>query len=104
MNSDQEEPVTHVTPRGGNVFADLGFDSEEAANLKLRSDLMMQLSAFIEDEGLTQREAAGRMHVSQPRVSDLTRRKVGKLTIDALVNMLSAAGLQVQLHVHEKAA
>lgn len=47
MNSDQEEPVTHVTPRGGNVFADLGFDSEEAANLKLRSDLMMQLSAFI---------------------------------------------------------
>jgi predicted XRE-type DNA-binding protein len=44
------------------------------------------------------------MHVSQPRVSDLTRGKIGKLTIDALVNMLSAAGLQVQLHVHEKAA
>lgn len=28
----------HVTPVGGNVFADLGFESQEAAALKLASD------------------------------------------------------------------
>ena len=30
--------TTHVTPAGGNVFADLGFQPAEAAELKARSD------------------------------------------------------------------
>ncbi len=36
--------ISHVTRTGGNVFADLGFDSEEAAKLKIRSQLMMEIS------------------------------------------------------------
>lgn len=30
--------TTHITAAGGNVFADLGFPPEEAAQLKARSD------------------------------------------------------------------
>ena len=41
-----------------NVFRDLGFSSEEAENLRIRSELMARLSRVIEGHGLTQREAA----------------------------------------------
>ncbi len=30
--------ITHVTPVGGNVFADLGFEPEEAARLLAEAD------------------------------------------------------------------
>ena len=42
----------------GNVFRELGFSAEEAANLKIRSDLMIRLSKVIENRGLTQAQAA----------------------------------------------
>jgi predicted XRE-type DNA-binding protein len=39
------------------------------------------------------------MGVSQPRISDLVRGKIGLFTIDALVNMLTSAGLKVDVDV-----
>ena len=32
-----------ITPSSGNVFADLGFEPEEAEHLRIRSDLMSAL-------------------------------------------------------------
>ena len=45
-----ETIIRHITPVGGNVFADLGFPPEEAATLKLESDRQI-------DQALTKREA-----------------------------------------------
>jgi len=79
----------------GNVFRDLGFAAEEAENLRIRSELMARLSRVIEDEGLTQGEAAQLLGVTQPRVSALVRGKIDLFSIDALVKMLSRVGLRV---------
>lgn len=79
----------------GNVFRDLGFSSEEAENLRLRSEMMVRLARVIDDRGLTQAEAARIFGVTQPRVSDLVRGKIDLFSIDMLVNMLAKAGLQV---------
>jgi predicted XRE-type DNA-binding protein len=84
-----------VTLVGGNVFADLGFPPDEAKNLRLRSDLMSALERVI--DGMTQVHAAVLLGVTQPRISELTRGQIGRFTIDALVNMLSHAGGDVQL-------
>jgi predicted XRE-type DNA-binding protein len=46
---------------------------------------------------LTQTEAAKRLKVSQPRISDLTRGKISRFSLDTLVNMLTDAGLEVDL-------
>ena len=89
----------HVTPGGSNVFADLGFEAEEAENLKVRAQLMSELRRLIETRGLTQAEAGALLGVAQPRVSDLTRGKIGLFTIDALVNMLAHAGAGVSISV-----
>jgi predicted XRE-type DNA-binding protein len=84
---------------GEDVFEDLGFSPEEAANLKVRSTLMASIRSIIERDGLTQARAAEVFRVSQPRVSDLVRGKVELFSIDALVNMLGAAGRQVELTI-----
>jgi predicted XRE-type DNA-binding protein len=39
------------------------------------------------------------MGVAQPRISDLVRGKIGLFTIDTLVNMVTAAGLKVDVDI-----
>jgi predicted XRE-type DNA-binding protein len=70
-----------------------------AENMKIRSVLMQELVAHINDAGMTQSEAAKQFSVTQPRISDLMRGKIDLFSIDALVNMLTAAGLHVDLRV-----
>jgi predicted XRE-type DNA-binding protein len=91
--------IEHITPSGGNIFADLGFTGEEAENLKVRSTLMMEIHKVIEARGLRQREAARLFGVSQPRISELVHGKIDQFSIDALVNMLAHAGFRVEVRV-----
>ncbi|HUN01116.1 MAG: transcriptional regulator [Halothiobacillus sp. 20-53-49] len=76
---------------------------EEAENMKLRSVLMTALKTHINSTGISQTEAASRLGVTQPRVSDLMRGKVNLFALDTLVNMATAAGLQVEIRVCEAA-
>jgi predicted XRE-type DNA-binding protein len=75
----------------------------EAANMRMRSELMMALKARIEAQGWTQAQAAKVMGVTQPRVSDLVRGKIDRFGLDALVGMAAAAGLAVEVRVREAA-
>ena len=63
---------------------------------------MTALRKFIEKEGLTQAEAAKRLKVTQPRVSDLMRGKISRFSLDTLVTMSSDAGLEVDLRITAK--
>ncbi len=86
-----------------NVFRDLGFGPEEAANLRVRADLMIAISKLIEDRGLTQVQAAKLFGVSQPRVSDLVRGKIERFSVDTLIAMLGAADVQVSVTTKRRA-
>jgi len=86
----------------GNVFKDLGFDPEEAQNLKVRSELMIELSKLIDARGLTQSDAAKLFGVTQPRISDLKRGKIDRFSIDSLVEMLGHAGVRVSFTTTRK--
>jgi len=109
MSIDTE--TRHITPAGGNVFADLGFGPEEAAALKAESDrlisqklsikesLMKEIANWIETENLKQVDAAQVLGVTRPRVSDIVQNKSAKFTIDSLVDMLARTGKHVQLSV-----
>jgi predicted XRE-type DNA-binding protein len=88
-----------ITKGSGDVFADLGFSPVEARNLQIRSQIMTALRNFIKKERLTQADAAKRLKVSQPRISDLTRGKISRFSLDTLVNMLGDAGLEVDLRI-----
>jgi predicted XRE-type DNA-binding protein len=88
-----------VRHSSGNVFRDAGFSSEEAENLRLRADLMIQLTRLIDARRLTQARAARLFGVTQPRVSDLVRGRIERFSIDGLVEMLGRAGVRVSLVV-----
>jgi predicted XRE-type DNA-binding protein len=74
----------------------------EAANLTLRSELMMAIGAVIKKSGWTQSQAAERCGITQPRVNDLLRGRISRFSLDALVNIAASLGRRV--HVALKAA
>ena len=87
----------------GNVFADIGFPRKEAAHLLIRSDLMIQLTNLIDDRGLTQKQAAEALGVTQPRISNLVRGRIDLFSIDTLVEMLTHLGVAVTLKTRRRA-
>ena len=86
-----------VVTSSGNVFDDLGFDTAEAAILKMRSTLMNDLRIVIEKNALTQAQAADKLGLSQSRVSDLVRGKWEKFSLEMLITLESRLGRKVSL-------
>jgi predicted XRE-type DNA-binding protein len=85
--------------RFANVWDAIEDTPAQAENMKLRSALMMALKDHIVRTGLSQSEAAKLLGVTQPRVSDLMRGKIELFGLDTLVNMITAAGLRVEMRV-----
>ena len=104
---------SHKTPVGGNVFSDLGFESQQAEDLQrqskriiseklaIKESLMAELSLWIDENNFKQIQAAQILGVTRPRVSDVIHKKTVKFTIDALVDMLARTGKQVRVSVQK---
>ena len=91
-----------MTRGTGNVFSDLGFSAPEAANLQLRSALMIQLRKRLTARGATQAQAAKLLGVSQPRISDLYRGKIERFSVDTLIAWLDKTGADVRITVRNR--
>lgn len=88
---------TRITESSGNVFIDLGFDPAEARVMALRVELMVRLRERLAEEGLTQREAAKRLGITQPRVSSLLKGGWRDFSMDMLLTLAERAGLHPQV-------
>ncbi len=93
-----------LTHGSDNVFEDVGFKAEEAANLKVRADLLLDLRQYIQTRGWTQTEAADFFGETQPRISNLLKGEIGRFSIDKLIVMLARAGIRVRLEIEPQAA
>jgi len=88
-----------VIQGSSNVFEDLGFAPEEALNLKIRADLMLNIRRFTQSQGWTQKQAALFFGETQPRISDLINGDIERFSIDKLIIMLAKAGMDVKFEV-----
>jgi predicted XRE-type DNA-binding protein len=88
--------LSRGNPRG--VFHDL-FDADEAAELTMRAEVLRGLQAWLADAALTQTEAAAKLGITQARVSDIKRGKIGSFSLDLLVRIAARAGLRPQLRL-----
>lgn len=92
----------------GQVFASVWDALEdspaEAANMRLRSELIIAVQETVTGWGLTQAEAARRLEVTQPRLNDLLRGRIGKFSLDALILLAERAGLSVRVQIEQAAA
>ena len=86
-----------------NVFDALTGTPAEAANMKARASRMSAIIARVGSWGLSQAAAASRLGITRPRLNDLLRGKLGKFSLDALVNLASAAGLDFEIRVADAA-
>ena len=93
-----------VTHGSNNVFEDVGFEAGEAANLKVRADLLLDLRQYIQARGWTQAEAAAFFGETQPRISNLLKGEISRFSIDKLINMLARVGIRVRLETEPQAA
>jgi predicted XRE-type DNA-binding protein len=88
----------HITPAGLSVFHDL-FPPEEAAELEMRSLLLIGLEEWLANSGMTQLQAARVLSTTQARVSDIKRGKIQKFSLDLLVRLAARAGLRPELRL-----
>jgi predicted XRE-type DNA-binding protein len=79
----------------GNIFTALGFDSEEALDLKLRSDLLMIIHRIIAKYDARQLQQILGEH--QPRISELMNGKLDKLSLNRLVRYAAKLGQSVEI-------
>lgn len=84
--------------RYASVFDAIAKAPAEAENMKLRARLMDMLRHRIRSEPWTQVQAAERLGVTQPRISDLMRGKISVFSLDALVEMLATSGVVLEIN------
>jgi predicted XRE-type DNA-binding protein len=82
-----------------SVWEAIADTPEEAANLRVRAELMRQIAAIVKKNGWTQAEAAQRCGITQPRMNDLLRSRISRFSLDALVNVATAIGRRVRVNV-----
>ena len=87
------------TPSYASVWDAIADTPEEAANLRVRAELMEKIAALIGDSGWTQAEAAAHCGVTQPRINDLLRGRISRFSLDALVNIAAALGQRVHVEL-----
>jgi predicted XRE-type DNA-binding protein len=102
----------HATKKSGNtetvvlgtenVFADLGFSEKEAAELKVKAELTLQIHQRINALGLTQTRSAERLGLSQPDVSKLMAGRHTGFSVDRLLALLNALEVDIDIVVRPK--
>lgn len=75
-----------------NTFDAITINPDEASELQTRADLMSVIRDIVEDNYWKQAEAAKKMGLTQPRVSNLLNGKIDKFSIDLLMTCLFRLG------------
>ena len=82
-----------------SVWDALETDPVKVKNLKMKSDLLIEIEQIIKRRELTQAEAAKILKISQPRVSQLLNGRIENFRLDALVGFATRLGLDVKIQV-----
>lgn len=86
-----------VQQGSGNVFADLGL--ADAEKLKIKTGLVIEIRKAMRTRGLTQQDAAKRMGITQPKVSDMMRGDFTNLSERKLMDCLTRLGYDIEIKV-----
>ena len=81
-----------------SVFRDL-YPEDQAAEMEMRSLLLLGLGSWLAGTGMTQTEAAKVLGITQARVSDIKRGKINSFSLDLLVRLAARAGLNPKLRL-----
>lgn len=86
-----------------SVWDALEDTASEAANMSMRSSLLIAIEQQVKGWGITQAYAAKRLGITQPRLNDLLKGRITNFSLDALIGLAAKAGLSVRLDISEAA-
>ena len=98
--SNERDEENAVIASSGNIFADLERPDAEEALARVR--LAQQIAETIEQQALSQTEAAELMGLDQPKVSALVRGRLSGFSTDRLLRCLMLLGKDVDIVVRDK--
>jgi predicted XRE-type DNA-binding protein len=93
---------SHITK--GDVFDDLGFSRSEASALKIKATLLDAILGEIEKRGYTQSQLVEILDEYQPSVSNLTRGKISKVSVEKLLAYSDRLEMKTTLSVRASSA
>ena len=102
MKTKTRKKSNAVTEGSGNVFADMGVAEPEQALAKAK--LAAKIAAAIEEEKLTQTEAAERLGTDQSKVSAIVRGRLDQFSTERLLQYAQMIGYDVEIHVRRRHA
>jgi predicted XRE-type DNA-binding protein len=82
-----------------NIFADLGLEKPD--ELLARAKLLDQVSTLIQASGLSQKEVAKKLGITQPKVSMLVTGRLSTFSTDTLLHYLSILGCKVEIRIRK---
>ena len=85
----------HVTRAGSSVLDELGLDPAFVVKAKLA----VRICKTIAELGLTQREAAALMPITQPKLSAIGRGKLQDVSQEKLEECLTALGHDIEIRI-----
>lgn len=91
---------TTVHDSSGNIFEDMGMSNPGERLAK--AELARVIRKLLKERGLNQREAAVLLEVAQPDISDLTRGKLARFSMERLERFLNALDMDVRIQVGPK--
>ena len=92
-----ENRPSHITK--GDVFDDLGLSRSEASALKIKATLLDAILREIENRGYTQSQLVEILDEYQPSVSNLTRGKIAKVSVEKLLTYSDRLKIKTTLTV-----
>jgi predicted XRE-type DNA-binding protein len=91
-----------VEAGSGNVFADLGY--ADAKERRLRVELALAVNRALAQRGFTQGQAAKKLGILQPHVSELARYRLNRFSVERLLQFLTQLGNDVAIHISARRA
>ena len=86
-----------VEEGSGNGFADIGVPNPEEALAK--AEIARQVNRILAKRRLNQVQAGALLGIAQPRVSDLARGRLGKFSLEKLLQFARLTGIDVEIRM-----
>jgi len=80
-----------------NIFLELGFPKHEAAVMLMRADLATEIRQWLKRRRISQAEGAAILGISAPRLNEIVKNRVEKVSVDYLLGLCAKAKIAVSI-------
>ena len=95
--SNPDDRTPHITR--GSVLDELGFETSEALEIKVKAEIYRELLKHIHERGYSQKQLAGVLDIHQPDASNLLNGRVSKFSVGKLIKFAGKLNLGAQVRL-----